>query len=346
MDAFYASVEQRDNPSLRGKAIAVGSPGPRGVVLTASYEARRYGVGSAMPSVIAQQRCPDLIFVPARHDVYRAVSQELRALMKAYTDLIEPLSLDEAYLDVTSPKQGPHSATLLAKQLKQDIKTRTHLTASAGVASNKFLAKIASGQQKPDGLTIITPDRATAFIEALAIERFFGVGPVTAKRMHALGVRTGADLKKLSEAQLVAEFGKQGRHFWLIARGEDNRPVEANRQRKSIGAETTFSQDYTDKHALALELPPLVNTVVKHLNKHKLHAGGVTLKLKFSDHQVITRRQALITPTSDSALLHQHAKRLLLTRVELGLPVRLLGVSVYDLRTQQGVHQPGLFETT
>lgn len=343
MDAFYASVEQRDAPELRGLPLAVGYAGPRGVVMTASYEARKYGIGSAMPAGLALTRCPDLIFVKPRMEVYKTVSQELRAVFKQHTDLVEPLSLDEAYLDVSSPKQGTGSATLRAQQIKREILTATGLTASAGVASNKFLAKTASGQNKPNGLTVITPAQAAAFVAALPIEAFHGVGQVTAAKMHRLGIRTGADLRRLSAADLVRHFGKHGTHFWQIARGQDPRPVEANRAHKSISAETTFAVDLETIAALLRELPPLAEHVAKQLMKNRLSAGGVVVKLKYSSHQLMTRRQTLAGRLVTAADLLEVASRILRERVELALPVRLLGVGVFELAGETDVVQPGLF---
>lgn len=244
MDAFYASVEQRDDPSLRGRPIAVGHDGPRGVVSTASYEARPYGVRSALPSVTARRLCPELIFVPARFDVYKAVSQQIRDIFREYTELVEPLSLDEAFLDVTHER----SATLVAREIKARIRRQTELTASAGVSVNKMLAKIASDYRKPDGLFTIAPSEVEAFVAALPVERFFGIGAVTAERMHRMGIHTGADLRQWDEAALVQRFGKAGHAYYGYARGVDEREVEPHRVRKSVGAETTFAEDTDDRH--------------------------------------------------------------------------------------------------
>ncbi len=345
MDAFYASVEQRDNPELRGKALAVGYEGARGVVMTASYEARKYGVGSAMPSSIALKRCPELVFVRPRMDVYKTVSGSIRQVFLNYTDLIEPLSLDEAFLDVTSPKQGPNSATLLAEQIKKDILDTVGLSASAGVAANKFLAKIASGQNKPNGLTVITPKESLLFIAALPIEKFFGVGPKTAERMRSLGIFTGADLGKQDKAMLERSFGKNGLHFWHIAQGIDNREVNPNREYKSISAETTFVSDLETYDEIALELSPLAEHVAKSLNKAKLLAGGIGLKIKYADHKVITRRQTLIKAIQTKQEILIEAERLLRTRVELPLAVRLLGVTAFSMMDAdtKRLEQPSLF---
>ena len=250
MDAFYASVEQRDDPSLRGRPIAVGHDGPRGVVSTASYEARPYGVRSALPSVTARRLCPELIFVPARFDVYKAVSQQVRDIFREYTELVEPLSLDEAFLDVTHER----SATLVAREIKARIRRETGLTASAGVSVNKMLAKIASDYRKPDGLFTIAPEQVSGFVAGLPVERFFGIGEVTARKMHALGIRTGADLGLWDEAALVHHFGKAGHAYYGYARGVDEREVEPHRVRKSVGAETTFAEDTDDRTRLSMEL--------------------------------------------------------------------------------------------
>jgi DNA polymerase-4 len=332
MDAFYASVEQRDDPGLRGIPVAVGSSGARGVVMTASYEARRFGVGSAMPAKLALQRCPQLIFVPPRMAVYRRVSQQIRQIFWRYTDLVEPLSLDEAYLDVTSAKCGPSSATLLAQKLKADIYETTHLTASAGVATNKFLAKLASAQNKPDGLTVIRPEQVQAFIDALPIEAFFGVGKVTARKLRELGVTTGLELRGVKQSLLIERFGKQGDYLWHCARGEDNRAVNPHRQRKSISSETTFAVDISSQERLIAQLPELVEQVKAHLEKQGFQAQGLFIKVKYRNHQVITRRQKLIVPTDDAGQLTDLAAHLIETRVDLFTSVRLLGVGVFDLQ--------------
>ncbi|HXE23862.1 MAG TPA: DNA polymerase IV, partial [Roseiarcus sp.] len=246
MDAFYASVEQRDNPDLRGRPVAVGHGAKRGVVAAASYEARRFGVRSAMPSMVAMRRCPELVFVPPRFEVYRAVSREIHAIFRDYTPLIEPLSLDEAYLDVTDNLRGIPTAWETAKELRARILAETQLTASAGVSCNKFLAKLASDHRKPNGQFAIMPDEAEAFVAALPVAKFHGVGPKTAARMHALGIETGADLRDQTLAFLQARFGKAGHWYFEIARGRDDRPVQPDRERKSSGSETTFPEDLTD----------------------------------------------------------------------------------------------------
>ncbi|WP_424244117.1 DNA polymerase-4 [Elusimicrobium posterum] len=289
MDAFYASIEQRDNPDYRGKPVAVGYSGSRGVVAAASYEARKYGVHSAMPSKTALKKCPYLIFVPSRFDVYREVSEQISNIFLEYTDIIEPLSLDEAYLDVTENKKNNPSATLIAKEIKKKIKEATGLTASAGASINKFLAKIASDQNKPDGICVIPGEKAQAFVESLKIEKFWGVGKVTAQKMHSLGVFTGKDLKKLTEDELVRHFGKAGHTYYLNARAIDNREVEAERIRKSIGAENTFLTDIKDLADLEKELDALAREVWQRCAKRDFEGLTITLKVKFADFKQITR---------------------------------------------------------
>lgn len=328
MDAFYASVEQRDNGALRGIPLAVGSAGKRGVVMTASYEARKFGVRSAMPSARALRLCPNLTFTPPRFDAYREVSRTIREVFSRYTDLVEPLSLDEAYLDVTEPKQGPASGTLIAKRVKQDILEATSLTASAGVSSSKFLAKIASDMQKPDGLTVITPDEAEAFIAQLAIEKFFGVGPVTARRMKDLDIHTGADLRIHSEAQLIEWFGKAGGHYHRICRGVDERPVNPNREHKSIGAENTFGTDLLEPADLLPELIPIATSVEKRLKRAGLKGKTVTLKIKYADFTQITRSRTLAFSVDAEATICDIAKDLLLNSERPQKPIRLLGITL------------------
>ena len=277
MDAFYASVEQRDFPELRGKPVAVGGSAKRGVVASASYEARKYGVRSAMPSITAKRQCPDLIFVKHRFDVYREVSQQIRAIFLEYTDLVEPLSLDEAFLDVTEPKKGPLSATLIAQEILYRINQTTQLTASAGISFNKFLAKVASDINKPNGYKVITPDEAIPFLENLKIEKFFGIGKVTAKKMHKMGVHTGADLKKMTEIELVTRFGKAGRHYYKIVRANDERAVNPNRIRKSIGAERTFSEDISDLAEMKERLRHVSTVVFDYMKKSHNFGRTVTI---------------------------------------------------------------------
>jgi DNA polymerase-4 len=330
MDAFYASVEQRDNPELRGKAIAVGgSPeGRGGVVATASYEARKFGVRSAMPSKKALQLCPEVIFVRPRFAVYKEVSQKIREIFRRYTDLIEPLSLDEAYLDVTQDKQNIGSAIDIAKLIKQAIKDELQLTASAGISINKFVAKIASDMNKPDGLTFIGPSSIESFMEKLAVEKFFGVGKVTAEKMKKMGLFTGADLKQLPEDEMVKHFGKAGRFYYQIARGIDNREVQPNRETKSIGAEDTFPYDLTEIEEMNVELDKLSQTVANRLQQYQLKGRTTTLKIKYSDFKQITRNYSVTEPVGDFETISQTAKNLLLATEPEGKRIRLLGITL------------------
>ena len=336
MDAFYASVEQRDNPELRGKPIAVGgSPeGRGGVVATCSYEARKFGVSSAMPSKKALQLCPQLIFIRPRFDVYKMVSRQVREIFSRYTDLVEPLSLDEAYLDVTTDKQDIGSAIDIATLIKKSIRDELNLTASAGVSINKFVAKIASDLKKPDGLTFIGPSKVESFMETLAIEKFHGVGKVTAEKMNAMNIFTGADLKKLSQAELVKHFGKAGRFYFQIARGVDERPVNPDEETKSIGAEDTFQKDLTELEEMNAELDKIAFTVHRRLNEHKLQGRTITVKIKYSDFKQITRSRSIHPPTNDMDLILDISKELLLSTEPEGKPVRLLGISVSNFNEQ------------
>ena len=289
MDAFYASVEQRDNPDLRGKPIAVGHAEERGVVAAASYEARRFGVRSAMSSQKARRLCPQLIFVHGRMEVYKEVSRQIHEIFHEYTDVIEPISLDEAFLDVTENKPGISLAVDIAKEIKQKIRERLHLVASAGVSYNKFLAKIASDYRKPDGLCTIHPDQALDFIARLPIESFWGVGPVTAKRMHALGIHNGVQLRACTLDFLVREFGKVGAVYYDFARGIDLRPVEAVRIRKSIGCERTLEKDISRHSSVIIELYHVAVELVRRLEQKDFHGNTLTLKIKFHDFKQITR---------------------------------------------------------
>ena len=289
MDAFYASIEQRDNPRLRGVPVAVGHSGERGVVAAASYEARRYGVRSAMSSRAALARCPGLVFVPARFDVYREVSHRIMDIFFDYTDRVEPLSLDEAYLDVTVNHYNMPSATIIASDIRRRIREATGLTASAGVSVNKFLAKIASDYNKPDGLTVVTGEEAEAFVEGLKIEQFWGVGKVTADRMHGMGIHTGADLKMRSEAELVWHFGKAGHTYYLNARAIDNREVTPDRVRKSVGCENTFFADIGEPEMLERELRATAEEVWRRAGRRDFYGRTVTLKIKYADFRQITR---------------------------------------------------------
>lgn len=330
MDAFYASVEQRDFPELRGKALVVGgSPeGRGGVVATASYEARKFGVRSAMPSKRALLLCPHAIFVPPRFAAYKQVSTHIREIFSRYTDLIEPLSLDEAYLDVTVDKLQIGSAIEIARLIKQAIRDELQLTASAGVSINKFVAKIASDLEKPDGLTFIGPSAIEAFMETLPVEKFHGVGKVTADKMKQMNLHTGADLKKLTEAALIQHFGKAGRFYYQIVRGIDNRAVEPHRETKSVGAEDTFAVDLEDAEDMYAELARIAPLVHDRLRRHGLKGRTVTLKIKYHDFQQITRNYSFNQPIDALELILDTAKKLLLATLPEGKPIRLLGITV------------------
>ncbi|MGH1480199.1 MAG: DNA polymerase IV [Geminicoccales bacterium] len=342
MDAFFASVEQRDDPSLRGKPVAVGSGSARGVVAAASYEARPYGVRSAMPSFKAKRLCPDLIFVKARFDAYKAASRIIRDVFQRYTDLIEPLSLDEAYLDVTAPKQGGHSATGIAAAIKAEIKAETNLTASAGVSFNKFLAKIASDLDKPDGLSVIRPEQADDFIANLPIEKFFGIGPVTARKMKDRGIASGLDLRKRTEDELVSLFGKVGRHYYRISRGQDEREVKPDRPNKSIGAETTFDTDLADPKVMLARLEPLAERVAARMEASQNFGRTVTLKIKHQDFTITTRQRTLNEQVYDASALMTWASWLLHHPTPPRLPVRLLGLSISTFEPLAGGEQLSL----
>ncbi len=330
MDAFYASVEQRDNLEYRNKPIAVGGmpQGRGGVVATASYEARKFGVKSAMPSKKAIQLCPDVIFVRPRFNVYKEVSRQIREIFSRYTDLIEPLSLDEAYLDVTEDKLGIGSAIEVATQIKQSIFEELQLTASAGVSINKFVAKIASDINKPNGLKFIGPSSIEAFMEQLPVEKFFGVGKVTAQKMKNMGLHTGADLKKLTEAEMTKRFGKPGKFYYQIVRGIDDRPVQPHRETKSMGAEDTFAYDLTALDEMETELDKIAQTVADRLEKYGLKGRTVTLKVKYSSFKQITRNQSFVQPVGDAGILAQTAKQLLAATDINDVKIRLLGISV------------------
>ncbi|GAB4258676.1 MAG: DNA polymerase IV [Pararhodobacter sp.] len=331
MDAFYASVEQRDNPDLRGRPVAVGGDGPRGVVAAASYEARAHGVRSAMPSVTARRKCPELIFVRPRFDVYRAVSGQIRAVFAEHTDLIEPLSLDEAYLDVTENKGGVASATELARIIRARIKAVTGLTASAGISYCKFLAKLASDLNKPNGQAVITPRQGPAFVAALPIARFHGVGPATAARMERLGIHTGADLRAWTLADLQAQFGKAGGWYHRISRGIDTRPVQPDRQRKSIGTEDTFPADLTDLAQARRETAAMAVKVWRLLDDRRLTARTVTLKVKYADFRQITRSRTLSVPLASAAETQALAFALLDPLFPTPKGIRLIGVTLSTL---------------
>ncbi|MBB6485888.1 DNA polymerase IV [Rhizobium lusitanum] len=335
MDAFYASVEQRDNPELRGKPLAVGGSAARGVVAAASYEARAFGVHSAMPSVTAKRKCPELIFVPPRFDVYRAVSQQIREIFAEYTPLIEPLSLDEAYLDVTENLKGMQIATEIALEIRTKIKQVTGLNASAGISYNKFLAKMASDLNKPNGQAVITPKNGPAFVETLPVKKFHGVGPATAERMRKYGIETGLDLKSKSLAFLQEHFGKSGPYFYGIARGIDERQVKPNRIRKSVGAEDTFVEDISDLALATAELQPLAQKVWRYCEAGGIGAKTVTVKIKYSDFTQATRSRTSALPVAGVDEVLEAASSLLATVYPFKRPVRLLGVTLSSLTAEE-----------
>ncbi|MDR1742966.1 MAG: DNA polymerase IV [Dysgonamonadaceae bacterium] len=336
MDAFYASIEQRDNPAFRGKPVAVGHSGKRGVVAAASYEARRYGVRSAMASVTALRKCPQLIFVQPRFDVYKSVSRTIMDIFREYTDKVEPLSLDEAFLDVTENHKNMPSATLIAQEIKLRIKEKTNLTASAGVSFNKFLAKIASDYRKPDGLFVVRPQDAEKFIEQLAIDRFFGVGKVTAKRMAELDIKNGFDLKQKSLAELTRHFGKAGEMYYLFARGEDNREVETDHVRKSLGAEETFEDDLFETADLLAALKPIADEVARRAKKRDFSAKTVTLKAKYADFSLASRSKTLNRYIQSAEDLFEIGRELLLPLEDeiAAKKIRLLGLTLKNNETK------------
>ncbi len=330
MDAFYASVEQRDDPSLRGLAVAVGG-GHRGVVTAASYEARPFGVRSAMPSVTAKRKCPDLIFVKPRFDVYRSVSQQIRAIFLDYTELVEPLSLDEAYLDVTQDRRGLGSARAVAEEIRRRIREECELTASAGVSYCKFIAKLASDYRKPDGLTVITPERGPEFVASLPVARFHGIGPVTAKKMEALGILTGADLREWSLPALEAQFGTSGSWYHRICRGIDEREVKPDRPYKSVSAERTFDEDLTDPDRLAAELEQIAGYAWDRVRRSEVTGRTVTLKVKFGDFTTITRSKSFGSAVVRLETFTFAGQSLLAVLHPLPKGIRLLGLGLHNL---------------
>jgi DNA polymerase-4 len=332
MDAFYASVEQRDNPDLRGKPVAVGGSRERGVVAAASYEARKFGVRSAMPSVTAKRNCPDLIFAKPRFEVYKAVSQQVRDIFAEHTPIIEPLSLDEAYLDVTENLQGIPLARDVALAIRAKIKEVTGLNASAGISYNKFLAKLASDHRKPNGRYVITPEMGPAFVENLPVGKFHGIGPATSAKLNALGLYTGLDMRNQSPDFMQTNFGKAGSYYYWISRGVDNREVRADRIRKSVGTENTFSTDLTDFDAMVVELQPLIDKVWRHCEVTANYGRTVTLKVKFNDFEIITRSRSVPAAVSNHAELERIALSLLKNEMPVPKPVRLLGVSLSALQ--------------
>lgn len=339
MDAFFASVEQRDNPDLRGKPVAVGGAGGRGVVAAASYEARKFGVRSAMPSVTAKRLCPDLIFVRHRFDAYKEASQTIRKIFEHYTPHVEPLSLDEAYLDVTNDLLGIGSATRIAELIRQEIKAKTRLAASAGVSYNKFLAKIASDQNKPDGICVIRPGEGADFVAGLPVRRFHGVGPKGAEKMAKLGIATGADLAAKDIEFLQANFGSMGDYLYRAARGIDLRRVSAHRVRKSVGGERTFSEDISSGPALRETLDNIIDIVWDSIERSEAKGRTVTLKMKYSDFQNVTRAQTVDHPVADKQEFARISRALLDELLPLPLPIRLMGLTLSKLEGESGAKQ-------
>jgi len=331
MDAFFASVEQRDHPELRGKPVAVGGSSGRGVVAAASYEARRFGVKSAMPSITAKRLCPELIFCKSRFDVYREVSAQIRAIFLHHTPLVEPLSLDEAFLDVTADQHGIGSATRIAQIIRKAIAETTQLTASAGVSYNKFLAKLASDQNKPDGICIIRPGEGAQFVAQLPVRRFHGIGPRGAEKMAKLGIETGADLAAKDRAFLARHFGSFGDYLFRAARGIDLRPVRPNRVRKSIGAERTFGEDISRPAALGEALEGIIDIVWDRIAEKAARGRTVTLKLKFTDFQLATRARSQTIWIETKAEFAQIARSILAEQLPLPLPIRLMGLTLSNL---------------
>jgi DNA polymerase-4 len=336
MDAFFASIEQRDEPQYRGEPVVVGGrPDSRGVVAACSYEARRFGIHSAMPCSHAYRLCPETIFVRPRFEVYRQVSKQIHAIFSSFSDQLEPLSLDEAYLDVSDCKQYEGSATRIAQAIKERIHEETGLTASAGVSHNKFLAKTASDMDKPDGLYVILPDQGEAFIAALPIGEFYGVGSVTERKMNALGIYNGGDLRAHSLQSLQAHFGKAAQYYYQIARGIDERPIKTQRERKSIGSETTFAEDLLDVAEMVAQLERLAERVVCHLQSKDLSAKTLTIKVKYGDFKQVTRSYTARNRITDASQIYEWIP-LLLAKTQAGeKPVRLLGVSVSSLASKQ-----------
>lgn len=338
MDAFYASVEQRDNPTLRGKPVAVGGSRQRGVVAAASYESRRFGVHSAMPSVTAARKCPDLIFVKPRFEVYRRVSEQIRDIFYQYTDLVEPLSLDEAYLDVTHNKQAIPLATAIAEKIRAEIWQQLNLTASAGISYNKFLAKIASDFNKPNGQYLIHPQHALAFIDQLPIHKFFGIGKVTAGRFLQLGITNGADLRRQELADLVKWFGKQGAYYYHIARGNDDREVTPNRQRKSISTERTFETDLNGAEEIQQQLSLIAEELWQRMQKKNLNGRTLTLKVKYSDFNQITRSRSKAYNINNRETLLELVQALTAEILPTPLNIRLLGLGISNLDTDENTN--------
>ena len=339
MDAFYASVEQRDDPTLRGRPVAVGHAAKRGVVVAASYEARKFGIRSAMPSTTALRNCPELVFVPPRFDVYRAVSEQIRRIFAEYTPLIEPLSLDEAYLDVTENLRGIPTASATAKEIRTRILAETGLTASAGVSYNKFLAKLASDYRKPNGQFVITPEMAPGFLAKLEVGKFHGIGPATASKMKALGIQTGADLRDKSLAFMQRHFGKAGAWYYAIARGEDDRLVMPNRPRKSSGSETTFANDLTAPAEIEAGVKAMADDVWAWCEKHQMFGRTITVKIKYADFRQLTRSRTSPAPVVSRKQLHEVSVSLVQSIYPVTLGIRLIGVSVSKFGTRPSSEQ-------
>ena len=339
MDAFFASVEQRDNPALRGKPVAVGGSAQRGVVAAASYEARNFGVRSAMPSVTAARRCPALVFVPPRFEVYREVSQQIREIFSRHSDLVEPLSLDEAYLDVTCDKQNIGSAIRIAELIRAAIRTETGLTASAGVSYNKFLAKVASDQNKPDGIYVIRPHEGAAFVATLPVRRFYGVGPKTAERMARMGIQLGADLCARDMPFMQEHFGKSAEYLYRAARGVDLRPVRSDRVRKSVGRERTYSEDLVADADLREALEQIIDSVWQRIQSNGSLGRTVTLKVKYADFQQLTRSSSSAENLSEKSDFASIARQLLQQVIPGTHGVRLLGLTLSGLMGPQSGSQ-------
>jgi DNA polymerase-4 len=341
MDAFFASVEQRDNPELRGRPLAVGGESARGVVAAASYEARKFGVRSAMPSVTAKRRCPDLIFVRPRFDAYREVSHQIRAIFRDYTPHVEPLSLDEAYLDVTEDLKGIGIATRIAEEIRVRIRAETGLTASAGISYNKFLAKLASDQNKPDGLCVIPPGKGEAFVATLKVRRFHGIGPKTAEKMARLGIETGADLRAQTVAFLQHHFGSSGSYYHDLARGICHRQVKADRPYKSVSAEDTFLTDLVEAEPLLAELERIGRTVWRRISEKGLAGRTIVLKVKYQDFRIATRSKSLERPIAGEAEFLDVGARLLRSVLPPRMGIRLLGLGLSNLdEARDEVPQP------
>ncbi len=339
MDAFFASVEQRDQPEYRGKPLVVGGNGPRAVVAAASYEARQFGVRSAMPVSIARQKCPGLRIVPHRFDVYKSVSRQIREIFYAYTDLVEPLSLDEAYLDVTENTPGHPSAIFIAREIKRRILEQTQLTASAGISVNKFVAKVASGMNKPNGLTVILPEEVPDFVANLEIGKFFGVGKATLKKMHAHHIHFGRDLLSWSLVDLIRVFGKMGTYFYKVSRGIDDRPVKPHRERKSVSSEHTFRHDLTEIGDILHRLEMLSEDVARTLQKLNARVQTVQVKVRYPDFETITRQKTLPFFISSKEEIQDTLQEILAQENLFEKPVRLLGVGVTKLEKKKNKTQ-------